>query len=112
MSKKEKETDVAEEQESLPAGVYARIQLIEPIQWVKGEDPIEYIDLGRLKGKHIKKLGKDTLMEDIFGIAVKIIRNVDVSTKFFDEMDARDCMAVSEVIGDFLDSGQETTKTT
>jgi len=69
---------------------------------------LTHIELKRPKGKHIKGLTKDVGMTDIFKIAGKVS---GYTTAFFDELDAADCLQVSEVIGDFLDGGQETGRT-
>ena len=83
------------------------VKLRFPIEF--GEEGfVEEIALSRPKGKHIKNLGKDPSMDDIFIIASKIS---GYPPSFFDELDASDCLSISEVIGDFLDSGQEIGKT-
>ncbi len=73
-----------------------------------GTTEVTEITLGRPKGKHLKSLGKDVGMHDLFQIAAKIAKEDFVTPALFDEMDAADCMTVTEVIGDFLDSGRET----
>lgn len=82
-----------------------------PFEWAddKGQKSlIEKINLNRPKGKHIKNIGKDAGMKDIMAIASKVS---GFTPAFFDEMDASDLMRVAEVVGDFLDSGPKTGKT-
>ena len=86
-----------------------KIELDYPVEWGEG-GLVKEIELKRPKGKHIKKLGKDVLMENLLTIAAKICVG-DYTPAFFDEMDAADCIKVTEVIGDFLESGQKTGKT-
>lgn len=83
------------------------IKLLYPIEWDE-EGEVTEIELKRPKGKHIKHLGKDVSMKEIFDIASKVS---GYTPAFFDELDAADCLQVSEVIGDFLDSGPKTGKT-
>ena len=47
-------------------------------------------------------------MKDIFQIASSVS---GYTPKFFDELDVADALRVSEVIGDFLDTGAGTGKT-
>lgn len=72
-----------------------------PFKW-DGDDDVTELELKRPKGKHLRGLGKDVSMHDLFQIAAKVS---GYTPKFFDEMDAVDCIKVTEVIGDFLDSG-------
>jgi len=82
------------------------IQLKYPIEW--GEEGfVKEIVLKRPKGKHIKNINKDIGMEQLLGIASKISCR---PPSFFDELDAIDCLKVTEAIGDFLDIGPETGK--
>ena len=37
-------------------------------------------------------------------------KTTDFTPKFFDALDAIDCLKITGAIGDFLDSGQETSK--
>ena len=83
------------------------IKLDFPIEWGE-EGAVTEIELKRPKGKHIKGLTKDIGFDDILKIASKVS---GYAPSFFDEMDASDCIKVSEVIGDFLDSGQEIGRT-
>lgn len=81
-------------------------KLQEPVEF--GKRTVAEITLKRPKGKHLKDLGKDAKLGDIMSIAPKISGEPQ---EIFDEMDGADYLAVSEVIGDFLDNGQETGKT-
>ena len=87
-----------------------KIELEFPFEWGKDSGFVSEIELKRPKGKHIKNLGKDVLMESLLIIAAKICVG-DFTPAFFDEMDAADCIKVTEVIGDFLEGGQKTGKT-
>lgn len=87
------------------------IKLKWPFEWstAEGKREISEITLGRPKGKHLKGITKDVGMFEMFNIAYKIAQDEFItSPAFFEEMDAADCMTVTEVIGDFLDAGQET----
>lgn len=86
------------------------VSLTYPIEWAtdQGKSEVKEVEFRRPKGKDIKGLGKDVTFEDLMRIASKIS---EFSPRFFDELDAVDCMKISEVIGDFLDSGQETGRT-
>jgi len=86
-----------------------KIPLEFPFSWGEG-GLVEEIELKRPKGKHIKKLGKDVLMESLLIVAAKVCVG-DFTPAFFDEMDAADCITVTEVIGDFLEGGSKTGKT-
>lgn len=78
-----------------------------PIDW--GEEGfVTEIEFKRPKGKHIKSIGKNASMDDIFRIAGKIS---GYTPAFFDELDAADCVEISEIIGDFLDGGRGTGRT-
>jgi len=81
-----------------------------PIEWATDGTKKEVTEVGfrRPKGKDIKGIGRDVSLDDIFRIASKVS---EFSPRFFDELDAVDCMSISEVVGDFLDDGQETGKT-
>ena len=85
------------------------IQLKYPFEWAdadgSGKKEITEVEFRRPKGKDIKGIGQDVSLEDILKVAAKIS---PYSPRFFDEMDAVDCMAVSEVVNSFLDGGQET----
>jgi len=98
---------MSEENQEKPKGSVT-IKLDYPIQWGEVDPPVTEITLTRPKGKHLKGIGKDVDMSALFAIASKISGHVP---RFFDEMDCSDCMKVTEVIGDFLDSGPETGKT-
>ena len=84
------------------------IDLDFPFEWEgdNGEELIKSVELSRPKGKHLKNIGKEVSMHDLFKIAAKIATAKYVTPAFFDEMDASDCMKVVEVIGDFLDGGR------
>lgn len=71
------------------------------------KDGKEYktLTFNRPKGKHIKKLGGNPKLEDLMGVAAKMS---GVTPMVMDEMDAEDYMTISEIVGDFLGSGQET----
>lgn len=78
-----------------------------PIKW--GDKLVESIELRRPKGRHIKKLGGSSSIETLIGVAVKVS---EYTPKFFEELDACDTLKVTEAIGDFLDGGEETGRTT
>jgi len=88
-----------------------KVKLQYPISWGKNKDDITELEFARPKGKHIKKLGKDIDMETLLNLAAKVCTNDEVTPLLFDEMDATDCFAITEVIGDFLEGGQKTGKT-
>ena len=82
------------------------VKLSEPIDW--GEDTITEITLTRPKAKHIEHLSGNPTMKELLGIAQKISGHPPALIK---DLDAEDAMSLVEVVGDFLDSGQETGKT-
>ena len=86
------------------------IKLDYPLEWATedGKQEVTEVEFRRPKGKDIKGIGKDVSLDDILKIAAKVSK---FSPRFFDELDAVDCMKVSEVIGDFLDNGQPTGRT-
>jgi hypothetical protein len=88
-----------------PASITVKLDY--PIEW-GGEGLVESIELSRPKGKHIKGINRDVGMKQLLEIASKISGK---TPGFFDELDAIDCLKVTEVIGDFLDTGRETGKT-
>ena len=96
-----------------PKSSTVTITLEYPFEWQgdNGKEEIKEIVLRRPKGKHLKGITKDVGMGEMFNIAAKIAVNEYITPSFFDEMDAADCMTVTEVIGDFLDGGRETGKT-
>ena len=91
---------------SKPKSGAVKIDLDYPLEWGE-EGLVKSIELKRPKGKHIKSLGRDANMSDMLKIAGKIS---GYTPAFFDEMDAADCLKVTEVIGDFLDVGTKTSK--
>jgi len=82
------------------------VKLFEPIEW--GEETISEVTLTRPKAKHIEHLSANPTMKELLGIAQRISGHPPALIK---ELDAEDAMALVEVVGDFLDSGQETGKT-
>lgn len=88
------------------------LKLKYPFEWATGDSAgkqeVTEVGFRRPKGKDIKGMGKEVSLSDLLNIAAKIS---EFTPRFFDEMDAVDCMAVSEVIGDFLDDGPSTGKT-
>lgn len=86
------------------------VKLSYPFEWADedGKREVSEVKLSRPKGKHLKKLSKDMSMDDLFYIASKVS---GYTPAFFDEMDAVDCLKITEAIGDFLDVGGETGKT-
>ena len=74
-----------------------------PIEW--DGKTIDTLAFRRPKGKHIKKLGSSLVTEDLMILASKLC---DESSAVFDEMDAADVLKISELVGNFLDSGQKT----
>ncbi len=110
MSKESKSKEPDEPKDMQPktnADRSVTVPLDFPIEWGE-EGLVTEIILKRLKGKHIKSMGKDAIMGDMFKMAGKVC---GYSPAFFDEMDATDCMKVTEVIGDFLEGGQKTGRT-
>jgi hypothetical protein len=89
------------------------VNLDYPFEWTtdEGKKIVSSITLKRPKGKHLKNLGKDIKFVDLLMLAAKISDHDWVTYSFFEEMDAADCMKVTEVVGDFLDSGQESGET-
>lgn len=87
------------------------IKLEYPLEWPgeNGKEMISEIEFRRPKGRDIKDLGKDVSMDDIIKIAVKI-NTKGFTPHFFDGLDGVDYLNVTEVIGDFLDSGAQTGK--
>lgn len=81
------------------------VKLKYPFEWSgeNGKEVIDSVTLFRPRGKHIKNIGKDVNMSELLKIASKIS---GFTPAFFDEMDAVDCIKITEVIGDFLDVGQ------
>lgn len=102
------------DQDEKPKSTNKIIELQYPFKWKTGdgEQLIEKVELRRPKGKHLKGLTKNVGMFEMFQIAAKVAVEDYVTPAFFDEMDAADCMEVTEVIGDFLDNGRETGPTT
>ena len=76
-----------------------------------GKEMISEVVLNRPKGKHLKSITKDLSLSVLFGIAAKVAAANYITPSFFDEMDAQDCMSITEVIGDFLEPGQKTGET-
>lgn len=70
-----------------------------------GDRKVTEVTLERLKGKHIKKLGATPKMVDLLELASK---SAGEPPALFDEMDAEDVSAVTEVIGGFLGVSLET----
>lgn len=89
-----------------PTSVIVKLEY--PIEWGKDQGLVEEIELQRPKGKHIKGINKDVGMKQLLDIASKIS---GYTPAFYDELDAVDCLKVTEVIGDFLDTGREIGKT-
>ncbi len=81
-----------------------------PFEWaVDGETKmVESIELARPKGKHLKRLGRNVNLSEMLIIASKVS---GFTPAFFEEMDGADCMKVTDIINDFLDSGEETGQT-
>lgn len=84
-----------------------KVEFDYPIEWGE-EGLVKSIELKRPKGKHIKNLSRDIALKHLLEIAGKVSGRTPA---FFDELDAGDCFKVSEVIGDFLDTGRETSTT-
>lgn len=96
-----------EEKKSTNKSTNVKYELQYPIEWGE-EGLVKEIEFKRPKGRHIKSIGKNASMNDIFTIAGKVS---GYTPAFFDELDAADCVEISEIIGDFLDGGRETGKT-
>jgi len=77
-------------------------KLKEPFE-CKGQQ-YESLTFKPLKGKHIKFLGQDPKLADVLKIAAKVSGVPDF---VFDDMAAKDCIAIGELIGDFLTDGRE-----
>jgi len=73
-----------------------------PVTWDDKE--VTDIEVRRPKGKHIKRVGATSDLGSMMNIAASI---TDYTPKFYDELDAVDYLGVAEVIGGFLDNGQE-----
>lgn len=105
------ESESASESEINPTAVKTAggviIKLDYPFKW-GDEDEVTEVELKRPKGKHLKNLGGKATMSDLFGIASKVS---GYDLRFFDELDGVDCMKVTDAIGDFLDGGDGTGKT-
>ena len=80
-----------------------KIKLRYPVEY-DGKN-IDYLELKRPKGKHLKTLPVNPSTKDMIHLAAKLSGE---PTPVFDEMDAVDIIAVSETIAGFLDRGQET----
>lgn len=80
-----------------------------PFEWSgkDGKEMIEVVTFYRPKGKHIKNFNRNVGMKDLLKLASQV-NTEGFTPAFFDEMDAGDCMEVTEVMGNFLDNGQET----
>lgn len=83
------------------------VKLLYPIKW-GDEEKVTEVTLKRPKGKHIKRIGRDVNIDELLKIASKIS---EYTPAFFDELDAVDCLKITEVIGDFLDTGPAIGKT-
>lgn len=70
-----------------------------------GEREVTEVSLDRLKGKHIRKIGAHPTVDDLLNLASKSAKEPPA---LFDEMDAEDVMAVTEVVADFLGGSQST----
>ena len=75
-----------------------------PVQWDGKE--VSKITFRRPKGKEIKRI-KGTTLGDLMQLAPVIS---DYSESFYDDLDAADYVAISEVISDFLERGRKTGK--
>ena len=78
-------------------------KLLIPVEY--GDETIYEVVVKRPKGKHIKNLGRNVSMKDLILIAGKVTGH---APSFFDEVDAADVTAITEIVGDFLSNGQET----
>lgn len=72
---------------------------------------IEKLIVNRPKMKQMKKMGKDATTEDMGLLAVKVCQFVDsdswgIPNKVVEELDGADFIAITEQLGDFLESGQ------
>lgn len=74
-----------------------------PIEF--GDRKITELTFTRLKGKHIRKLSAAPTMADLLDLASK---SAGEPPAVFDEMDAKDVMTVTEVIGGFLGDSPKT----
>ena len=80
-----------------------------PIDWGKGEDKdrVTEVEFFRPKGKHLKRMPAEPAMKDLMILASKVSVKA-YPPAFFDELDSVDVVAIVEVMGDFLSSGQGT----
>ena len=78
------------------------IKLQHPFKW--GEETISEIKLNPPKAGDIEHLGKDVTMKDLLTIASKCS---GIAYPAIKELDASDAVVISEVVGDFLDTGRE-----
>lgn len=90
-----------------PKPITVKIDLDYPVEWGE-EGLVRSIELKRPKGKHIKNINRDVGIAQLLEIASKIS---GYTPAFFDELDAVDCLKVTEAIGDFLERGLKTGKT-
>ncbi len=74
-----------------------------PTEW--GQQTIESLEFKRPKGRDIRHLTKDVSTGTLMDLAQKVVVE-DVTPKFFDDLDSVDCLAICEVVGDFLGGGQ------
>ncbi|GAG37741.1 unnamed protein product, partial [marine sediment metagenome] len=79
------------------------ISLDYPIEF--GEESIKEIELRRPKASDIEHLTASPTMKQLFMIAQKCSTH---PPSVFRNLDAVDALKMSEVVGDFLDSGQKT----
>lgn len=93
-----------EQKDEKPAKVTYKLKY--PVKW--GSETIAEIELGRLKGKDIKAMNKNSIMGDLMKLAAKSAKQPN---SLFDEMDAEDVLEINEIVGDFLGAGQETGET-
>ncbi len=96
---------MSKEEKTPPSEVIVKLDY--PIKWGEG-GLVDSVELKRPKGKHLRKLNRDVGMSQLLDIASKVS---GYTPSFFDEMDASDCMKVTEAIQDFLDVGPETGET-
>lgn len=76
-----------------------------PVTW-DGEN-VQELEFQRPKGKHLKRMPAEPTMKDLLVLASKVCKQA-YPPSFFDELDGVDVVAIAEVMGDFLTTGQAT----
>lgn len=88
MDGKKKKTNVAKTK---------TVTLENPIEW--GEETVSEVKIGPLKGRHIKNVGSNMKLGDLFSIAASAS---DYPKSFYEDLDATDANKVADAIADLL----------